>query len=145
MGQFGKLFAKSFGVGKQKPIQNKLPPAFGLRPTAATQQPAQSAVVATAAPSDPESQFLAGQLRLNNGTDFNSSNVEQVWYDPANFQVFVTYQAKRGRPQSTYRYWTVSQTEAADMFRASSKGTEIWDTFRVRGSKTGHKKSYAKV
>lgn len=97
----------------------------------------------------PANQFLAGKYKLTLNRDFRSSNpskpaVYQVWYVPAAQEIWVTF-FEDGRPGRTYRYWVVTQREARDMYVASSKGIHVWDAFRVRGSKTAHKKNYAQV
>lgn len=96
----------------------------------------------------PENRFLAGDLKLTLNIHFRSSNpdkpaVYQVWYIAAEQSIYVTFY--EGGPGRTYRYWTIDRQEALTMYRASSKGIHVWDAFRVRGSKTAHKKSYAQV
>ena len=99
--------------------------------------------------SKPENRFLAGGWKLTLNIDFRSTNpdkpaVWQVWYAPLEESIYVTFY-ENGAPGRTYRYWTITKPEALQMFRASSKGIQVWDQMRVRGSKTAHKKSYAQV
>lgn len=99
----------------------------------------------------PEELFVAGEKKLVYGADFTSSNpkspaVYAIWYEPDEGELFVTFFAKGSfQPGPTYKYWTVSPDEARDIYQRASKGEAIWDTFRVRGTKTGHRKHYAQV
>lgn len=101
----------------------------------------------------PQGQFLAGMLILTYGRDFTSSNppapaVNSVWYVPSAQEIFVRFFVNdHGRrwPGPTYKYWPINESEALEMYRAVSKGIYIWDAYRIRGTKLGHKKSYAKV
>ncbi len=45
----------------------------------------------------------------------------------------------------SYLYSNVTSEEALEFAKAMSKGGFIWDAFRVRGSKTAHKKPYIKL
>ena len=97
--------------------------------------------------SKPENRFLAGE-RLTLNVDFRSSNppkpaVYQVWYVAKEQAMYVRFW--ENGPGRTYKYWTVTRTEAMEMYVASSKGIHIWDQYRVRGSRVLHKKSYAQV
>lgn len=87
-----------------------------------------------------EDRFVQGLFVLTHGSHFNSSNVQEIWYDLPSQSMYIKYQNG-----GTYRYWTVTEGEARLFFIAASKGETVWDVFRVRGSKTAHKKSYAKV
>ena len=102
-----------------------------------------------------EEAFLGGRVRLTLNIDFVSSNppkpaVYQVWYVPEAKEMWVTFMEDNAAtgvrgPGRTYKYWHVWRTEAQAMYQASSKGKEIWSTFRVRGSAILHKKNYAQV
>jgi len=46
---------------------------------------------------------------------------------------------------SAYMYSNVSIGEATEFLQAFSKGSAVWTLFRVRGSKTAHKKPYKKI
>lgn len=97
----------------------------------------------------PEERFLAGKLRLTYGTDFHSTNpskpaVSALWYEPKAQELYVTF-FDAGKTGPTYKYFGVSESEARDMYRAQSKGEAVWDILRTRGTRRGHKKSYARV
>lgn len=155
MGLFSKLF--SWATGAKEAPPKLAPPATKPRPTAADSSAAKGGVKGLkeriAAEGEKllqevfgnEGRFLAGLLSLYNGKDFNSSNVQVVTYDPAAKQLIITYQAKGAARQSTYRYSSISPEEAMEMYRAVSKGIQVWDQLRIRGTKYGHKKPYAKV
>lgn len=97
----------------------------------------------------PENRFLRGDYKLTLNIDFRSSNpadpaVYQVWYVAAEKAIYVTFYEGGGAGR-TYKYWTITTPEALNMYRASSKGIHVWDAFRIRGTKYGHKKNYALV
>ena len=69
----------------------------------------------------------------------HSSNVVSAQYYPIERKMLIQF--KDGR----YMYSNVSEQEALNFAQAQSKGAFVWDTFRVRGSKTAHRKPYAKV
>ena len=70
----------------------------------------------------------------------HSSNVRSAQYMPDSQQMYVSF--KNG---GQYIYDNVSVQEAIKMIQALSKGGEIWDTYRVRGSKTATRKPYKKI
>lgn len=70
----------------------------------------------------------------------HSSNVEHIQYDINKKVLIVSF---HGGGQ--YSYQQVSEQEAINFAQAFSKGKFIWDTFRVRGSRTAHKKPYSKI
>lgn len=69
-----------------------------------------------------------------------SSNVALAQYHRADQKLMVEY--KNG---SAYLYDPVSETEALAFWEAMSKGGHLWDHFRVRGSKTAHRKNYVRI
>ena len=70
----------------------------------------------------------------------NSTNVANLTYYHKEKQMLVQY-LSGGR----YLYSNVSEQEALQVAQAQSKGAVIWDLFRVRGSKTAHKKPFKKL
>ena len=68
-----------------------------------------------------------------------SSNVNMFQYFPETQQMMVEF--KDGK----YMYDNVTMQEAVKAATSQSKGSFIWDYFRVRGSKTAHKKPYRKI
>jgi len=46
---------------------------------------------------------------------------------------------------SAYLYSNVSEREAIEFMMAASKGQILWTLFRVRGSRTAHKKPYRRI
>lgn len=68
-----------------------------------------------------------------------SSNVNMFQYFPETQQMMVEF--KDGR----YLYDNVTMQEAVKAATAQSKGSFIWDYFRVRGSATAHRKPYRKI
>jgi hypothetical protein len=75
----------------------------------------------------------------------HSSNVQQFQYFPESHQMKVWYHGKKGGYGGIYIYEQVSEDEAHSIAYAGSKGIAVWDLFRVRGSKWGHKKPYRRV
>lgn len=76
---------------------------------------------------------------------FYSSNVRRYRYNPSSATLDVQYKGKKGAPDTAYRYWNVSVPEAIAMHAAASKGTWVWDSLRIRGSRTLHRKPYAPI
>ena len=75
----------------------------------------------------------------------HSSNVLAVqWWKESN-QMAVVYKGDNGKAGGTYLYQNVSRREAELFLAAPSKGSWIWDHLRFRGSKTAHRKPYAKI
>lgn len=72
--------------------------------------------------------------------DFSSSNVRWVQYDIKAQSLFIRFWNG-----NLYRYWTMTEREAASMYNSASKGTWVWDNLRVRGTKLGHRKNYQLV
>lgn len=80
----------------------------------------------------------------------HSSNVGAVQYFPEVEKMMVEFlgsgmKGKSGGKTSAYLYSNVTIDEAISLAQAQSKGIWIWDNFRVRGSKTAHKKPYIKL
>ena len=69
----------------------------------------------------------------------HSTNVVSLIYFPKTHQMLVEF--KDGR----YMYDQVSEQEALYFVNAQSKGGAVWDIFRVRGSRTAHRKPYRRV
>jgi hypothetical protein len=72
----------------------------------------------------------------------HSSNVQAAQYDLDHQKLHVWF---KGRGEPGYEYSNVSRTEALSFAQALSKGKEIWDRYRVRGSRTAHQKPYRKL
>lgn len=72
----------------------------------------------------------------------HSSNVQSIKYDLDNQRLFIWY---KGRGNPGYEYRNVSRTEALGFATALSKGAEVWNTLRIRGTKLGHRKPYRKI
>lgn len=70
----------------------------------------------------------------------NSSNVAMFQFFKEERKLVVEF-LKGG----VYAYGNVSEDEAIQIAQAPSKGAAVWDTLRVRGSKTKHKKPYQKI
>ena len=70
----------------------------------------------------------------------HSSNVRMVQFFPNEKKMLVEF--KKG---AAYIYSNVSEQEALSFARAHSKGIWVWDHLRVRGSRTRHKKPYARL
>jgi len=70
----------------------------------------------------------------------NSTNVVAFQYFPNANQMMVEY-----RNGGAYLYSQVTYDEAQQLINAQSKGGKIWDLFRVRGSRTAHKKPYTRI
>lgn len=79
--------------------------------------------------------FLAGEPLF-----VHSTNVAMAQYYPEEEKMLVEF--KSG---GSYLYWPVSEEEAIQFLHQGSKGSFIWSVFRVRGSKTAHKKNYKKI
>lgn len=101
----------------------------------------------------PEGLFISGKRRLVYGRDFRSSNpsapaVYSVWYEPMETAFYVHFfdnSLGSEEPGPVYRYLQVPEQEARMVYRAFSKGIAVWDYFRVRGSRTAHKRGYERV
>lgn len=70
----------------------------------------------------------------------NSSNVAALQYFPEDQKMMVEF-----LNGSAYLYSGVTPTEAQGFVQAQSKGKNVWDVLRVRGSKTAHKKRYTRI
>ena len=70
----------------------------------------------------------------------HSSNVATLQYFLEDKKLIVGY-----LNGSSYVYSGVTEEEAIRFVKAFSKGAEVWDTLRVRGSRTAHKKPYMKL
>ena len=70
----------------------------------------------------------------------NSSNVAAAQYFKEVGKMMVEF-----HNGSAYLYSNVSVAEALEFAQAMSKGGFVWDRFRVRGSRTAHKKPYIKL
>lgn len=70
----------------------------------------------------------------------NSSNVAMCQYFPESNQMLVEFLSG-----GTYLYDNTTPQDALRMANAQSKGSEIWSTYRVRGSATAHRKPYKKI
>lgn len=70
----------------------------------------------------------------------HSSNVESARYniDTHTMEVFFL-------DGSGYLYSNVSEEEAIGFVKSASKGGFLWSTFRIRGTKNGHKKPYKRI
>ena len=79
--------------------------------------------------------FLEGEILF-----VHSTNVAAAQFFPLENKMMVEF--KNG---SAYLYSPVSEEEAIEFLHSGSKGSYIWRVFRVRGSKTAHKKNYVKL
>lgn len=70
----------------------------------------------------------------------HSTNVSMLQYFKEERKLMVEY--KKG---GVYLYSNISTQEALDFARAPSKGGEVWDVLRIRGSKTAHRKPFVKI
>ncbi len=70
----------------------------------------------------------------------HSTNVKQARYYPHRQKMMIEY-----HNGSAYLYDGVSVDEAISFANAQSKGGWVWDHLRIRGSRTGHKKSYVRL
>ena len=70
----------------------------------------------------------------------HSSNVSmlQFWIDEK--KLMVEFHGGKA-----YIYDNVSEQEAIGFWQAFSKGGEVWNTLRVRGSRTAHRKPFRRV
>ena len=73
----------------------------------------------------------------------NSSNVVAAQYFYTTEKMIVEFDG--GGVTGVYEYSNVTEEEALSFARAFSKGAFCWDYFRVRGSKTAHRKPYRKL
>ena len=80
--------------------------------------------------------FLAGK----NAITVNSSNVASFRWFPETNQCLVEY-----LNGSAYMYDGCSQHEMENIVYAPSKGGAVWTLFRVRGSRTAHRKAYRRI
>lgn len=69
-----------------------------------------------------------------------SSNVEAAQYDIGKHILILTF-----KNASQYAYHDVSEAEALLFAQSASKGGYVWSNLRIRGSKTGHKKTYHRI
>lgn len=82
-----------------------------------------------------------------------SSNVHSYGYDIENEQLYVRFKApapkgqktRPNQPGSLYQYSDVDPSQFLRLHRASSKGTWVWDELRIRGTVSGHQRSYRLV
>lgn len=79
--------------------------------------------------------FVNGEKEIH----VRSSNVVSAQYYPESQQMFIAF--KTGQ----YIYDNVSIQDAISFVQALSKGSEIWNTYRVRGSRTATRKPYKKI
>ena len=70
----------------------------------------------------------------------NSSNVNSATYYHDSKKMLVEF----GKGER-YMYSNISEQEALSFAQAQSKGGFIWDHFRIRGTKNGHRKPFTKV
>lgn len=70
----------------------------------------------------------------------HSTNVRLAQYFPQDQKMMVEFHSGHA-----YLYNGVTIDEAIGFANAQSKGGFLWDTFRVRGSRTRHKKSYIRL
>ena len=80
--------------------------------------------------------FLAG----GNPIFVHSTNVVMIQWFPEIGKCMVEY--KGG---GAYLYSNVTESEMRSFLQAQSKGGFIWDHFRVRGSRTAHRKPYVRI
>lgn len=80
--------------------------------------------------------FLSGHQPLF----VHSTNVSMAQYFPEEQKMMVEFLSG-----AAYIYSNVSLEDAKEFVRYSSKGSAIWDLFRVRGTKKGHKKPYVRI
>lgn len=83
---------------------------------------------------------VEGFLYNNELLVVNSSNVNAAQYYPEEQKMMVEF-----RNGSAYLYSNVSLDEARLFVREKSKGSFIWNQFRVRGSRTAHQKPYLRI
>ena len=70
----------------------------------------------------------------------NSSNVSMIQYFPESSQLMIEY-----KDGAAYLYDQISQDEALRFATVQSKGSEVWDALRVRGTVYGARKPYRKL
>lgn len=81
----------------------------------------------------------------------DSTNVYSLRYLPETQQMHIGYQSKTadGKPSgqlgSMYEYDEMSPQEALHFLTVNSKGGEVWDVLRVRGTRDGFKKPYRRI
>lgn len=86
-------------------------------------------------PADEAEDFIYGGQILH----VNSSNLTAAQYHPETQQMMIEYH------DGAYLYSNVTPQEALQFVQAQSKGGFIWSVFRVRGSKTAHKKPFVRL
>lgn len=69
----------------------------------------------------------------------NSSNVVAAQFFKDEKKMMVEFK------DGAYMYSNVSEDEALQFMQAQSKGGFIWSVFRVRGSRTAHRKPYSRI
>lgn len=87
---------------------------------------------------EPWYRFVHLGIPIVNGVDFQSSNVQWMFYDIEHHSLYVEY-IKNG---CTYRYWPVDEKNAMYAYSSSSKGKWVWSSLRVRKTKLGHQVNY---
>lgn len=70
----------------------------------------------------------------------HSTNVRAGQYLPDEGKMILEF-----LDRSFYEYDNISRQEAILFLTAASKGSWVWDTLRIRGTKYGHRKPYRKV
>lgn len=70
----------------------------------------------------------------------NSSNVAMAQFYPEENKMQVEYHGG-----GAYMYSNVSAGEALAFAQALSKGSFIWDHFRIRGTRDGHRKPFTRL
>ena len=96
---------------------------------------------------DAERWAHSGDWRIIEG----STNVNRIAYNKISEKLYVEFKNwLPGMPigltdgaGSIYRYGDVTLPEAISFYNATSAGTWVWDSLRVRGTWSGHKKPYA--
>ena len=58
-------------------------------------------------------------------SDFESSNVARLAFDPQTSEVFVTFKGKDGKTTSTWCYWPVSRADFDAIHHAPSVGSAV--------------------
>lgn len=79
---------------------------------------------------------------------FASSNVYAMVYDRIKSILHIQFMGGTGRnrsgPGKWVAYMDVTISEAKQFYNAASKGVSVWDLLRVRGTKAGMKKNFAR-
>jgi hypothetical protein len=75
----------------------------------------------------------------------HSTNVVSAQYRRKEHTMVVVFGKGKNAKGAGYRYHNVTDAMAQEFLEAGSKGSFIWDVFRVRGSKTAHKVPYDRL